>query len=100
MHKKIVGRVRNLFCVGWVPQSSIGLISAEIGALFLILGHAIQHVQNQPSSVSGVSDILFGHVTFPFLSIVICGELSTFPVHFTSVVIWAFPDSTIIGCFS
>ncbi len=32
----------NYFCAFWVPQSPIGLISAEIGALCFIPGHANQ----------------------------------------------------------
>ncbi len=36
----IVGQVRNCFGAFWVPQSPIGLISAKIGALCRIPGHA------------------------------------------------------------
>ncbi len=36
--------VRTFFCAIMVPQSPIGLISAEIGALCRILGHATLHV--------------------------------------------------------
>ncbi len=39
--RKIVGRVQKIFCAFWVPQSPIGLISAEIGARCRIPGHAI-----------------------------------------------------------
>ncbi len=35
-----VGGVRKIFCAIMVPQSPIGLINAEIGALCRILGHA------------------------------------------------------------
>ncbi len=35
--------VQNFFCPVMVPQNPIGLISAEIGALCCIPGHANQH---------------------------------------------------------
>ncbi len=38
-----VGGVRKFFCAIMVPQSPIGLISAEIGALCRILGHTNYH---------------------------------------------------------
>ena len=38
--------VRNFFCAIMVPQSPIGLISAEIGALCRILGHATIHASS------------------------------------------------------
>ncbi len=41
-----VGGVRKYFCAIMVPQSPIGLISAEIGALYRILGHANVCVEN------------------------------------------------------